>query len=589
MDILYSDSFNAPNGSLSGRTLDNALGGSGSINWSVANGSWVINGNKAEGAGFAACAVVNSASIRGIKAKIRTATTNNASGLLANTASDSTGPGVILYLRFSNNALVLRQLNTGDIYGTDVDEAVVSVTNDTEYELQLLQVGNRYTGMLRSTAGVVLGIVSFDWGSSPTSNTHWGVTTYQGETIFADDIVFYSEDIPTGTRLSSDNFNSPDTSSIDGRTLNNALGGSETKAWVSLTGTPMAILSNRAYAGAQQVAALVNGGTGDSRAKVLFRWTASSMYEAIVFGKVTNVRYGPGIAAYLASNSVLRIRELDSGDRYGTDRASKTIYTLSKDIDYYLELTTVGSVATATVYAADGVSVIDTLSYDFGGTSFVNTYWGFSNYEGNGCQFDNFTLDSLAAGGPPEIEVTDFYASGPDLGIDYNYTSSGSSPQIKVYLEKDGNPVTPEPTTSSLTGTFFVSNPGPGVYSLVSLEITDSYGTDNDGPWPTPVEIIGLGEMEIEGEVDVTLGSISITATATVQGGINGEVNETLGNLTVISEAVINTQITGTLSKTLKNATLNSKGYVGEVPPPPSTGYTIGGPYLTLNISLTVT
>lgn len=192
-------------------------------------------------------------------------------------------------------------------------------------------------------------------------------------------------------------------------------------------------------------------------------------------------------------------------------------------------------------------------------------------------------------GGDPTIEITDFYAAGPDLGIDYNYTSSGSSPQIKVYLEKDGNPVTPEPTTSSLTGTFFVSNPGPGVYSLVSLEITDSYGTDNDGPWAGDVEIIGIGEVEIEGEVDVTLGSISITATATVQGGINGEVNETLGNLTVISEAVINTQITGTLSKTLKNATLNSKGYVGEVPPPPTTGYTIGGPYLTLNISLTMT
>lgn len=387
--------------------------------------------------------------------------------------------------------------------------------------------------------------------------------------------------------ICSDNFNGPD-GGFSGRTLNNALGGSASKTW-TIAQNPWTIVSNVAWATNYGAMALVDASTVNKlRARIR---TAETNNRSALVANGDNQGNGPGVIAYLSTeNNAIVMRQMNSGDFFGPDRNSTAI-SVSNNTEYYMELERASSTYTARLYSSDGVTLIGAVSYDFGGdaASFTGNYWGITSYSGDNIAALSAVFYSAEAEDPPTVEITDFHADGPDLVIEYDHTSTGTGQEITATLEVDGLPYTPNPTSSVLSGELRVVNPGPGEYELTELFIEDSNGDDSDGPWPTPVEIIGLGEMEIEGEVDVTLGSISITATATVQGGINGEVNETLGNLTVTSEAVINTQITGTLSKTLKNATLNSKGYVGEVPPPPTTGYTIGGPYLTLNISLTVT
>lgn len=53
----------------------------------------------------------------------------------------------------------------------------------------------------------------------------------------------------TWTTLASDTFTAADTTAINGRTLNNSLGGSETDTWTAITGTGWLIFSNKGGVG----------------------------------------------------------------------------------------------------------------------------------------------------------------------------------------------------------------------------------------------------------------------------------------------------------------------------------------------------
>lgn len=96
----------------------------------------------------------------------------------------------------------------------------------------------------------------------------------------------------------------------------------------------------------------------------------------------------------------------------------------------------------------------------------------------------------------PTVQIDGFAASGADLVITYTHTQVGTSPVLTASLERDGTPITDE-TTSTLSGTFTITNPGAGVYTLTLLDLTDSNGTATDGPWATDVTILG-GDPGIE-------------------------------------------------------------------------------------------
>lgn len=198
MAILCSDSFNASNtGSIHGRTLDNALGGSESKTWIVVGSGWGIDSNRAVASGFAPFALVDLPTANGVRALIRTATTNNRSALIARASASVIGPAVCLYLATSNDALVIRQFNDSDFYGPDVASESVSVSNDTDYILQLVESGNIFTGSLHDAGtGDLIESVSYDFGETVFSNTCWGMTPYTGEGIQADNAIFYTPDAP---------------------------------------------------------------------------------------------------------------------------------------------------------------------------------------------------------------------------------------------------------------------------------------------------------------------------------------------------------------------------------------------------------
>ena len=100
------------------------------------------------------------------------------------------------------------------------------------------------------------------------------------------------------------------------------------------------------------------------------------------------------------------------------------------------------------------------------------------------------TIDA-AAGGAPTVAISSFSADGADLVIGYTYSSSGTGKLLTASLSRDGTPIADQ-TTSTISGTFRITNPGAGVYTLTLLDLTDSNGTDTDGPYGSTVTILGV-------------------------------------------------------------------------------------------------
>lgn len=196
----------------------------------------------------------------------------------------------------------------------------------------------------------------------------------------------------------SDDFDGSDVGSIDGRTLNNGLGGSESRVWVNLTGGQMAIVSNEAWAGGSAAAAMVLETRTEGETWLAFRLPTDDTQVAS-YALTNNVRQGPGIAGLVYSRTSLRILLLDDGSRYGTDVATVSMSTLALDTVYWLRLHKIGGLVTVAVYEADRTTLVATTSYDFGATVFANQYWGFSNYELEHVFYPGYEFHSLDA--PP--------------------------------------------------------------------------------------------------------------------------------------------------------------------------------------------
>ena len=187
--------------------------------------------------------------------------------------------------------------------------------------------------------------------------------------------------------LHSDSFNgmSLDDPLWSSRNLDNALGGSGTLAWNSVSGAYIGSDgANRIYyreaTGGRALVGLGSSADRLVRARVRFSAAAS----AAILGRTTaydgsdftGVRVS--IGSSLDSMTTLKIQTVDSGGT-GTDRASTTVTALSTSTDYWLALKVVGSVVTAYLYAADGTStvgaVLGTCTYTLG-SALTGAYWG---------------------------------------------------------------------------------------------------------------------------------------------------------------------------------------------------------------------
>ncbi len=198
MVITFSDDFTGDNGPISGRTLNNALGGSEIETWVNAGNVWSIVSNGIESSGSPSIAIVSSADVVGVRARIHLPSSGGRPALIARCKASGLGPCVFLYVSTSYDSLHLREVNDEDIYGTNRDNAsFTAIAGDAEYVMQLNKSGSIYTGYLYESDGATLiASVNYDFGETTFSNVHWGVTNYDGANMRVDDAVFYVPDAP---------------------------------------------------------------------------------------------------------------------------------------------------------------------------------------------------------------------------------------------------------------------------------------------------------------------------------------------------------------------------------------------------------
>ncbi len=198
MDITFSDDFTGDNGPISGRTLNNALGGSESATWVNAGNVWSIVSNGIESAGSPSIAIVSGANVVGVRARIHLPSSGGRPALIARCKSSGLGPCVFLYISTSYDSLRLREVNDEDIYGPDRDnDDFTAIAGDAEYVMQLNKSGSVYTGYLYESDGTTLiASVNYDFGETTFSNVLWGVTNYDGANMRVVDAILYSPDAP---------------------------------------------------------------------------------------------------------------------------------------------------------------------------------------------------------------------------------------------------------------------------------------------------------------------------------------------------------------------------------------------------------
>ena len=197
-----------------------------------------------------------------------------------------------------------------------------------------------------------------------------------------------------------------DNVTLAGRTLDNALGGSGTRAWANINSAEM--VGN----GAGQVRGVTNARngrvqvTGLGNHKVRTRFTFNGSYSNIcvttlctngVDNGTTNAIY----ALLATSGTSLRVREgVNQTWAGGADRASKTITAPSTSGYYYLELEVNGLDVTSRLLN-DDLSVYDSVSYTFAALptgQFCGLGFGLS---GNAALFDDFLVEDLEGGAAP--------------------------------------------------------------------------------------------------------------------------------------------------------------------------------------------
>ena len=153
-----------------------------------------------------------------------------------------------------------------------------------------------------------------------------------------------------------------DNVTLAGRTLDNALGGSGTRAWANINSAEM--VGN----GAGQVRGVTNArngrveltGLGDCKIRTRFNQNGTATTNIVVLGRCTNGAdngNANALYAFLVGGSSLRVREgVNQTWAAGTDRATKAITLIGASTDYWLELEIAGLAVTARVLNDNGGS-----------------------------------------------------------------------------------------------------------------------------------------------------------------------------------------------------------------------------------------
>jgi len=191
MAILHSDSFNgmASDDPLwSSRNLDNALGGSGTLAWNGASGSYIgsdgANRIYYRGAtGGRALVGLGSSADRLVRARVRFSAAASAAIVGRTTAYDGSDfTGVRVSIGSSLDSMTTLKIQTVDSGGTGTDRASTTVTalsTSTDYWLVLIISGSVVTARLNaadgtSTVGAVLGTCTYTLGT-PLTGAYWGL------------------------------------------------------------------------------------------------------------------------------------------------------------------------------------------------------------------------------------------------------------------------------------------------------------------------------------------------------------------------------------------------------------------------------
>lgn len=191
MAILHSDSFNGmslDDPLWSSRNLDNALGGSGTLAWNGASGSYIgsdgANRIYYRGAtGGRALVGLGSSADRLVRARVRFSAAASAAIVGRTTAYDGSDfTGVRVSIGSSLDSMTTLKIQTVDSGGTGTDRASTTVTalsTSTDYWLVLIISGSVVTARLNaadgtSTVGAVLGTCTYTLGT-PLTGAYWGL------------------------------------------------------------------------------------------------------------------------------------------------------------------------------------------------------------------------------------------------------------------------------------------------------------------------------------------------------------------------------------------------------------------------------
>ena len=329
-------------------------------------------------------------------------------------------------------------------------------------------------------------------------------------------------------------------SSLGGRTVNNALGGTGSETWSSGAGLGATGGGKITGLGASGCASLAIAGNGKVRVKLnVSAGTNHAIYTDS--GSNTNAT-SCYLALYVNSNNTIRIRQHNgSGGNLG-DVASVAITALATGTDYYIEFDSSDGVNLyARVFESDGTTQRGGTASYTPGTMPSGSHMGIREYSGGGtATYDDWTLDDGAGAGSPEIVV------------------SGNSVTIA-----DGDAT---PSTSDHTDFGSVVQGGTAVQRVFTVQNTGTADLTTSGlSVPSGFSIVeGLSATIAASGSDTFTISLPTTTVGTFSGDISFTNNDS-------DEGTFNFAITGVITSP---------------PPPPPPPPPSGGGYLGMLIDI---
>jgi hypothetical protein len=205
--------------------------------------------------------------------------------------------------------------------------------------------------------------------------------------------------------ICSDTFNGMAADAVvEGRTLDNGLGGSGSRTWERASGIGSTFEADGSNALRQAFSAgefqgVSLGSNTNGKARFKFTTTDLAVYFCL-FGKSDVAKPGGtnSISALLLCNgttNALRLR-----NQADTDLAQQTISALSTSTTYYLELEINGNAVVGRILNND-LSVRDTVSHTYSSGAPTGNYWGFGSYDTSNTSWraDDWYMDDLVGGG----------------------------------------------------------------------------------------------------------------------------------------------------------------------------------------------